>query len=98
MENSFFKHSGYSEIPIQDTPEIYVVRTCKKQSCWRARKKGAKLLCLAGIYVAFVVCNVLHRVYNEIQKQGDNTILEVLRVRRDAPINNETLGEGRFQI
>lgn len=97
MENYFSRRGGYPEVPVRDVPEIYVVRTCKKQTCWRARKKGAKLLCLALIYVVFVVCNVLTRMYNENHKQEEDTNTQISRVRRDAAINNNgSLGQGRF--
>ncbi|XP_048755616.2 sodium/potassium/calcium exchanger 4-like isoform X2 [Ostrea edulis] len=94
MENYFSRRGGYPEVPVRDVPEIYVVRTCKKQTCWRARKKGAKLLCLALIYVVFVVCNVLTRMYNENHKQEEDTNTQISRVRRDAAINNNgSLGQ-----
>lgn len=73
-----------TNIPIQDGPGDFNVRGCQKRTCKRGKKKGAKLLCLALIYVAFVVFNVLHRVYNEINKQEGVEFDEILRVKRDA--------------
>lgn len=72
-----------TKIQIQDGPGDFSVRGCQKRTCKRGKKKGAKLLCLALIYVAFVVFNVLHRVYNEINKQEGVEFDEVLRVKRD---------------
>ena len=78
---------------------MFDVRGCREHKCWRGKKKSGKLICLAVLYVVFVVCNVLHRVYNEINKQDGNEINEVIRVKRNANIDvqkiNGSLGQGK---
>ncbi|XP_061186017.1 sodium/potassium/calcium exchanger 3-like [Saccostrea echinata] len=97
MEKNDTKRVRCSGIFLEDVRDIDTVRECKKQACWRSKKKSAKLLCLALLYVGFVVCNVLTRVYNEIQKQEVDGYDKVIRVKRNAEIDvrkiNGSLGQ-----
>ncbi|XP_022308774.1 sodium/potassium/calcium exchanger 5-like isoform X2 [Crassostrea virginica] len=98
MENHDTYRRGVTKIQIPDAPEMFNVRGCREHKCWRGKKKSGKLICLAVLYVVFVACNVLHRVYNEINKQDGNEINEVIRVKRNANIDvqkiNGSLGQG----